>query len=326
VTVTRAVPEPVSLLHRDVVTAEVMERVAASGIDPAAGEVLRRLPLALAEVEGDAIRDFAGVQVDPTEGTLTLNAPDELGRVREVRRGDEVHLAWYRWTQAAAGNVGAGEIRLVEQGPSVRPRVTGATNPLPTAWGADRERDEDAVARGFGPQTGEPVTSGDWERLVRAALGRRAAGWLVRVWGYPERTLMSTALWPLPFAMVPGSGSGPAVDAERTALERALETAGPDTLLVALGPVQGGLDDDELEQARRTCQALVARWAERIPTVRRVLVTRLWPLHAVGSAPGPFPRFSLHEVRGELVDARGRRAVVPHAALLLNAAVVGCEP
>jgi hypothetical protein len=316
VTVERSIPEPVSLLDKDVVTAEVVDALAVAGLPPRAVDLLRSLPLARFTVPGaEDVVDFEGLAVDAGDGTVTLHAPDDRGRLRKLRRGDEVVFDWYRRTQGREGNVAPGSILLVEQAPSTRPRVTDVVNPLATSWGEDRERDEDAVLRVFGPQTGVPVTPADWERLIRVTLGGDAAGWDVRVWSYAERSLLSTALWP-PHDAAPE-------DAERRALADALVDAGPDTLLVVLGPRDGSLPDGALEPIRRTVDGLVARWAERLPTIRRAVVSRLWPVWLDGEGAGVLPTHALDGLRGALVDRQGRRADVPRATLLLNAVVVG---
>ncbi len=315
IAVSRAVPEPVSLLHGDIVTRGVLDRLVLGGMHRDAAAVVKALRLAEFSVEEQRpIVDFEGLGVDAVEGTITLNAPDPLGQMRKLRRSDRLKLEWYRRTSASGGNVEPGAIALVEQGPTARPRLTGVSNPLATVWGADRERDEDAIARVFGPQMGVPVIAADWERLIRQALGKRATGWVVRVWGYSERTLVSNTLWP------PHS-SEPAHPA-RVRLEAELASAGPDALLVVLGPDNRVIDEDEVEICRQAISALVARWEERIPTIRSAVVTAFWPLNLRGDGPGPLPRFSLRDFRGVLSDPQGARIDVPNTTLLLNAAVV----
>jgi hypothetical protein len=316
VVVSRAVPEPVSLLHENVVTPATLDRLASSGLPASAQAVVRDLPSALIVVDGqEALADFAGVDVEPNEGVVTLHAPDARGRTRALRRGQTVELRWYRRTSGGGGNVPAGAIDFVEQAIGTRPRLVGVTNPLPTAWGQDRERPEEATLRVFGPQAGLPVTPADWERLLRIELGARAERWVVRVWGYAERTLLSCAVWP-PHRAAP-------VDRERSRFERELASAGPEALVVVLGPTDAVLGEVELEEARRIVEAAVGRWADRVPAVRRAVVTRLWPLRVEGSWTRPTPCFSPRDVTGELVDPSGGRSAAPGVAVLLNAAVVG---
>ncbi len=312
--VSRAVPEPVSMLFEDIVTPATLEQLATSGLPASAARALRMLPCSVLMVDGTTpLVNFDGVDVDAVQGIVTLNAPDAVGRTHTLRRGQQVELRWYRRTQAALGNVGADQINFAEQAMTTRPRVARVTNPLPTFWGQDREREEDAVLRVFGPQTGVPVTPADWERLVRVELGARGEDWTVRVWGYAERTLLSHDLWP-PHDMG-------VEDPERARLSKALQTAGADTLLVVVGPESGVLSDVDLAHAKRLIRALVARWGARTGAVRDAEVTRYWPLTLEGEHDGVTPSFSPRESHGTLVDPLGRRGPVPRVALLLNAAI-----
>lgn len=316
VVVSRAVPEPVSLLHEDVVTPDTLDRLASSGLPASAQAVVRAIPSGLIVVDGqDELADFAGVDVEPNEGVVTLHAPDTRGRTRALRRGQRLELRWYRRTSGGAGNVPAGAIDFVEQAQGTRPRLVGVTNPLPTSWGQDRERPEEATLRVFGPQAGLPVTPADWERLLRIELGARAERWIVRVWGYAERTLLSHALWP-------AHGPMPA-DAERARFERELAVAGPEALVVVVGPTDAVLGEIELAEARRIVEAAVGRWSDRVPAIRRAVVTRLWPLRAEGAWSRPTPMFSPKDVDAVLVDPLGGRGPAPVVAVLLNAAIVG---
>lgn len=320
VTVARAVPEPVTLLHEDLVDADVMRRLTGLGLSRSARAFLTQLPLAHFDVsDADPILDFNGVALDPSLGVTTINAPDSTGAARQLRRGERLELTWYRRTDAAAGNVGPGEIRLVEQAPGTRPRLTRVTNPLGTHWGADREEDNAAVQRVFGPQVQTPITPADWERLIRSELGTRAAKWQLRVWGHSERSLISHALWP---------PIGPEGDeAETSRLRRALTRAGPETLLVVLGPSEAPLSGEDLDWSRQVIEALVQAWSERVPMVRRVLVTPLWTLHLRSVDPVDdlvLPRFGLAGLEGELTDGRSRQTM-PRATFLLNAAIATAE-
>lgn len=312
--VSRAVPEPISLLFEDVVTPGTIARLGASALPASVRRVVSAIPTAMFMVDGrEPIADFAGVDIEPSEGVVTLHAPDANGRTRALRRGQEVELRWYRRTTGAAGNVPTGAIDFVEQAPTTRPRLVAVSNPLPSAWGEDRERADEAVQRVFGPQIGLPVTSADWERLVRIELGSVAESWVVRVWGYAERTMLSHALWP----------ASPNVDEVRDRFVRELTTAGPDALVVVLGPKDAVLSEVQLDQARRVIESLVARWAERVPSVRRAVVSRLWALRADGLGDGTVPAYAPLGLSGQLVDVTGRVAPIPQVEVLLNAAVVG---
>lgn len=315
-TVERAVPDALSLMHEDVITREVLSDLADSGVSEGAARWLRALPVARFDVSDDEpILDYEGVGVDAADGTVTLLAPDASGQVRRLRRGQEVVLRWYRRTDGEGGNVDRGAISFVEQGPSVRPRLTGVTNPLPTAWGADREASEEAVRRVFGPPAGVPVTPADWEREILVSLGARARGWRVRVWGHAERALVASACWPVD-----------GVDPETRALRDALAYAGPDTLLVAVGNDAGPPSPADLAWSREAIAALVSRWSVRLPAVRAAIVTPMHVLRLRGTADGPTPTHALRGLEGVLSDASGRSAPVPDVDLLLNAVVVGVGP
>ncbi|MCA9568286.1 MAG: hypothetical protein KC656_10600, partial [Myxococcales bacterium] len=317
VTVQRAIPEPVHLLYKDVLTRDTLDRLGRAGLHPSTRDRLASMPIARMTFGTDGeIRDFRGVEVDPSEGVLVLNAPDDQGGLQPLRRGERVRMDWYRRTDAGLANLPPHSIRLVEQAPTVSPRLVSVDNPLGTLHGSDRESQEAAVQRVFGPSIPTPVTPGDWERLVRHALGPRARGWLVRVWGYSERSLMSTALWP-PASL--------ADDPRTAALDDALRTAGPETLLVALGPDHAVLGEEDLGWARSVEEGLVAEWADRVPLVTAALVTPLWPLVLEPASEDPgitTPAYALKGLDGALVDGMGRRSPPPRATLLLNAAIV----
>jgi len=317
-TLTRAVPEPMHLLFQDIVDRDVLENLSRLGLDPSTSECLSKLRLSrLVKGGGEVIDDFQGIEVDPVEGRIVLNAPDSFGSFERFRRGERVHLQWYRRTDANVGNLVAGEIRLVEQAPSVRPRLLEVSNPLGTAHGGSRESNESVVDRVFGPQLTMPVTPADWERVIRRALGPRARGWLIRAWGYSERSLVSTALWPPPSA-----GQEPETDA----LRDALRSAGPDSLLVCLGPKSGVLDPESLHWARGVVAGVVREWAQRVPLVRSVIVSPIWALRLRSEEPRTTPAYCLRGVRGLLVDRTGREAAPPRATLLLNGAITEVSP
>lgn len=311
VTLQRAVPEPVHLLYKDIVTREVLEALARRGLHPSTAATLARLPVAVVTTPSEALVDFEGTAVDPTDGLVVLNAPDEDGRIATLRRGERVQVAWYRRTDAETANLPPNSLRLVEQAPTTRPDLASVAHPLGTHFGLERESQEAAVQRVFGPTVPTPITPGDWERLIKAELGPRGEGLLVRVWGYSERSLMSTAIWP------PAHVGD---EATSTALAGALPTAGPETLLVAVGPQTGSLSAADLSWADAVVTGLVNTWSNRVPMITNALVTPLWPLRC--TSPLTTPAYNLRGLKGTLSDAKGRRCSPPAATLLLNAVIV----
>jgi len=319
VTIERAVPEAASLQFEDLVTPAVVEDVREQPIPDAIRELLESLPLARFSVpRRAAIENFSGVGVDPSSGELTFNAPDEGGRVRRLRPGTEITLDWYRRTDGAAGDVPAGAIQFVEAPPGASPQLVGARNPVGTFFGSDRESEDAAQERLFGPAGDVPVLAADWERAIHVELGERGGDWTVRVWTYAERSLLSHRLWP-PTAL--------GVDEETERLRAALTSAGPDRLLVVLGPPDALLDEGQLDWARSVVDGLVNRVRRRVPAIRSALVTRLWPLVWVGGMPGAegLPAFDLAGAGGLLRDPNGREAPAPDHGILLNAAAVEVE-
>ncbi len=315
----RNVPTDVTMLFDDLIDGKVMEQLLEEPIHPTAASVLRALALSHFPVaDQEAIVDWDGVKLDVSEGALTINAPSADGTFRVVRPGTRLRLDWYRRTDGERGNKPAGVIRLVEQPPQVVPTIDAITNPLGTYYGSNREEPEAAIERLFGPAGGTPVLAADFERVVRQALGNRGRGWMVRCWTYAERALVSTSLWPI-------VGPEEPQDADIVELGIALDEAGPDTLLVAIGLPGGVLPDDDLDWARRTVKRSVQRLARRLPTVKEALVTRLWPLRMeVTSEAEEFltPSYDLDHMVGEVFDSIGRTmAERPKAVVLLNAAV-----
>lgn len=317
----RNIPTQVSMLHEDLVTPEVVRELLEGPISSGAADVMRRLALSHFSVPGaDAVTDWAGVQIDASEGTVTLNAPDREGQYRVFRPGVRISFDWYRRTHGAAGNQPADRIRLVEQPPApATPSLDAVTNPFATFYGASRELPEAAMDRMFGPTGGVPVLASDFERSIRQALGARGYGWHIRCWTYAERALVSTALWPF-------GGAGAEADAESERVRARLDKAGPETLLVVLGPPDGQMSDADLDWARRTVRAMVRRLAARLPVVREAVVTRFWPLQleARGAPPTDIitPSYDLQNMDGQLRDRVGRVAAsIPQATLVLNGAV-----
>ena len=319
-TITRNVPTQLSMLYEDILTRPVVTQLLEEPIPRSAADVLRKLSLCYFSVDGqDPIVDWEGVQVDPSEGTMTINAPDETGAFRTFRTGADINLEWYRRTDGASGNRKPNEIVLPEQPPSLVPKIDAVTNPLGTFFGADRESPKAAIDRLFGPGGATPVMASDWERLVRGALGSRGRGWFVRAWTYTERTLVSSAFWPFSsFTQEP--------DAEVNRVAARMAQSGPDTLLVVVGPQNGVLADEDLDWARRTIRRMVQRLNRRVPTMRDAIVTRFWPLtmEVTEETPELYPPvFDLQAMQGnKLSDPYGRLAEDrPKAMLLLNAAV-----
>lgn len=318
VAIERSVPEAASLLYPDVVGPEVLARLTA---EPFAGDVralLTTLPMARFKVSGqEPLRDYQGLAVDSAAGQVMFNGIDRDGRQRTLRRGDSVELTWYRRTDGGRGNVPAGAIRLVEQANGSAALVDRVANPLATFYGANRETDRAAMDRLFGPGDAAPVLPADFERLIRHALGARGEGWEVRCWTWAERALGTTSLWP-----VPSLGAPP--DPERLLLLHELAGAGPEKLLVLIGPRQGLLADADLDWARRATRGLIQRLSRRTPALRDAIVGRLWPLTLTAPAiPSDLllPCFCAEELDGVLTDALGRSAPPPRG-LLLNGAIL----
>lgn len=320
--IARTVPEAMTLLHPDVIGPAVRAALAAQRLPAETRALVSAFPIArFTHSSGPPILDFAGVSLDSTQGELLLNGRDGAGQQRELRQGDAVTLDWYRRTDGARGNIPAGALRNAEIELSAGPLVGRATNPLATWFGVDRESDSAVMARLFGPPDGVPVLPADFERLFRAELGPRAAGWILRVWTYAERSLQETALWPIPPLGQPD-------DAEVLALRADLEAAGPEILLVVVGPTEGHLSAAELDWARHAIRGACARVADRIPTVRDALVGRCYPLRYARRGPDEAapstPCWAVEGLRGRLTDVDGRQAAPPRG-LLLNATVVAVE-
>ena len=162
----------------------------------------------------------------------------------------------------------------------------------------------------------------DWERLIRVSLGVRARGWIVRCWGHSERSLVSTALWPV-------FPKDPQIEREQLRLQRAIDNAGPEVLLVVLGPTKDIIDTEDLDWARGVIQGLVRKEQERLPLIKEIIVTRLYPLTQEilqEESAAALPSFALDSMRdGLLKDPEGRRSVAPAGRILLNGALVAQE-
>lgn len=321
VEIARNVPEAASLLHEDLVGPDAIESLLAEPLATDARALVEALPLAVFHpARQEPILDFEGVAVDSAAGQVVFNGIDRRGRQRSLRRGDRVDVRWYRRTDGDSGNVPAGAIRLVEQDGGPGPLLASVVNARATFFGTNRETDQAAIDRLFGPTDATPVLPSDFERLVRHALGSRGEGWQVRCWTYAERALVTTALWPPPRL-------GVAPDEERTRLEAELAAAGPDQLLVLVGPRRGEISLADLDWARQAIRGLCGRIGRRVPTVRDAVVARLWPLRleSEGMLALDLPCFAVEGLPGILVDERGRRTAPPRG-LLLNGAVVEVGP
>ena len=315
ITIERAVPESASLQFEDLVTPRVVEQLLEQPIPSQTARLLERLPLSRFTWRRGDLNDYEGLAVDPSSGEIRFNAPDPRGHTTRLRPGTDVRIDWYRRTDGATGDVEAGAIEFVEAPPSVRPRLTAVHNPVGTFFGGDRESDAACQERVFGPSGDAPILPADWERALRAALGDRGAGWLVRCWTYSERSLMSHWFWPLPQA---------GVDPETEDLRELLRLSGPETLLFVVGPPQGRLDDKELDWTRQVVRSLVNRARRRNPSIREAIVTPLWPLtlESDDQAQRLLPAWDAAEMTGQLVDDEGRTSPCPGLGLLLNAAVI----
>ncbi|HNC96259.1 MAG TPA: hypothetical protein PKW90_09065, partial [Myxococcota bacterium] len=287
-------------------------------LSPGVRQLLKRLPLAHFSLEstGDRIKDYKGLAVDASLGEITLNAPDPSGDLRTIQPGDSVTVHWYRRTQGVVADVEAGAVAYVEHPPRVSPGLVAVTNPVGAFYGQDRETEQQCMERLFTRGSAVPVLAADWEHAIRQHLGARAGGWTVRVWTHAERTLVPHALWPLPDA-----------DEDALELEAQLQTAGPDCILVALGPDQSVLTEAELTWARHAISALVQQVRRRFPAIRDAIVTRFWPLTLRTDGPMEelLPCFDGHLLPGLAEDPQGREVQLP-GALLLNAAVVQVLP
>ncbi|MBT3217479.1 MAG: hypothetical protein HN348_00165 [Proteobacteria bacterium] len=319
VTIQRNVPEPVSLLNEDLVDKEVIEHLLLEPIPKDAAKVLRELPVARLAVNGkEDIHDWEGTDIDPCSGVVTMNAPDNHGRRRDLRQGTGMTLSWYRRTDGSWGNVQAGGINIIELPPGSVPSISQVGNPLGTLFGEDRESPHAAVNRLFGPAGGTPVLPSDFEQLFRQALGSRASDWYIRVWSYAERALVTTALWPF------GEGDEPRDDSTEK-LRAALKTAGPESLLVVLGPLDKKMSDLEFEGAAAMIHKRVSQLRKRIPAVREAIVGRLWPLDLQviddDEDHTELPTHDTTGLQGELVDGKGRRGTPPPSTLMLNGVV-----
>ncbi|MGC6508957.1 MAG: hypothetical protein ACON4U_11100 [Myxococcota bacterium] len=322
VVIERNIPESVNLLFDDIVNLDVMAHLTSENLSQDVKGLLKSFPLAHFEVsDGQPIKDFHGIWFDPTstadEGALMrLNAPDNTGHQRRLRPNDTIELNWYRRTEGDRGNVPSGLVEVIEQPPNTSPLLLSARNPLATFYGSDREHEHEAIQRMFTPASSVPVTSADWEREFRVAMGVKGRGWMVRCWSHSERSMLSTALWPLsddPFA----------IDVVNASLRNQLRDAGPETLMVVVGSLDEVISDEELDWARGVCFGVMRRMLDRLPMIQNLIVTRFWALSMHSqNLDLPTPCFMAGQMDGHLTDRHDRTAQPPNARILLNAAVV----
>lgn len=326
-TIQRNIPEAINLLFDDVVNKDVINHLLRDNIPVDTARILSKLPVSYFEVTGAAaVQDFEGVWLDPTavsgEGAMVrLNAPDDSGYQRKIRPGKAVTLNWYRRTDGAYGNVGAGAIQVVEQPPRATPLLLEVHNPLGSFYGSAREDEQEAIERMFSPSAGIPVTPSDWERVFRVAFGVRGRGWVVRCWGYAERNLMTTQLWPI-------DETGMSLDHDLVRLKRSIDNAGTGSLLVVIGKKNGEIPDSDLDWARGVIRGLIRKQMERIPIITEAIVTKFHPLtlHCKQeNSEIPTPNFLIDDMKGELEDINGYRSTISKGRLLLNAGVVATE-
>lgn len=320
IAIQRALPEAVTLLTEDVLTDESMSGMQSDPFPEEIRRLLGKLPLAYAEIGNLRIVDFQGLPVDAVAGVLTVNAPDSDGTLVPVRPGQELRLGWYRRTDGARGRIEPLALAYAEQPPGVSPGIQAAINPLGASGGADRETEDACIQRLFGPGTDTPILPTDWERSIRQALGPESHGWIIRCWGYAERTLIATTIWP---STIASGRDGMDGDPESAAFLEALRDAGPDVLVVTLGRADRTLNRSELSRAREVVDGLVRQARQRLGTFQRALVTPIWPLRlrlrGAAELP-PLPAFRV-QASGWLVDTDGRESpCLP--TLMLNAAVV----
>jgi hypothetical protein len=327
--VTRNIPEPINLLFDDIVNMDVIQHLLRDNIPVDTARILERMPLSYFSVSASApIQDFQGLWLDPTASSgdgalMKINAPDNNGHQTALRPGKTVTLDWYRRTDGEYGNVLPGAIQVIEQPPRAEPVILSVHNPLATFFGTARENEQEAIERMFSPSGAVPVLPTDWERLFRVSLGIRARGWIVRCWAHAERSLVSSALWPI-------DDTGFAVDREAMRLRRSLANAGPETLLVVLGPKNRMITEDELDWARGLLTGIVKRQMRRLPIIRKIIVTRFWPLTLrcnEANADIALPTYDIDEMKGEVFSIADPevRCEPPEVHLFLNAAVVSTE-
>lgn len=318
VPVQRGIPEAISLLSEDVLSPDIIGRMADDPLPETVRELLARLPLSSIQIlEGERVRDFRGMQLDPVSGTLMTHAPDPNGETLPLRIGQTLRLDWYRRTDGALGRVEPEAISFVEHPPTSRPALVAVTNPLGNTGGMDRESEEACIQRLFGPGSDTPILPTEWERTIRTALGPEARNWIVRCWGYAERTLISTTLWPPPEMEI---------DEETLQLSAALLQAGPDTLVVAVGRTDRCLDQGEVVRVRLVVEALVRRAQQRLGNFHHAIVTPLWPLRLRSRSKINLPVLPCFRLSssGWLTDTEGRESPAT-TALMLNAAVIAVD-
>lgn len=295
VPIVHTTPELVTLLRKDIVTRDGVDRDRAHPLlqDPlgapgGASELLNRFPIAsISTSDGGSIDDWVGVGLDAATGELSLNAPDEEAFTRQLSPRTTVKLQWYRYTDGAAGNLPVGAIRQLQGEKGTSLQVHGVYNPIPTFGGLDREPAGAAIERLLASGGGFPIVPADFERLVRHALRRRGKQWVVRCWTASERRLLPWTWW---------SPDGQRTDHQRT-LQSKLDLAGAETLLFVVGPPGSDATDTEMLQAEQAVREALTELKKRLPLVRDALVVRHWSLHEVRSS-----ELALHGDEPEALD------------------------
>lgn len=321
VSLSTSMPESLSLLWGNVVTRDVLRRLEHMSMPETVMGHLRSLPLARVQVprQAQALEDWVGMGVDPTEGRVVVNAPELEGQRLSLRRGDVVRLLWYRRTDGARANVMSRRVVVCEQSTLAPVPVRRVSNPLPMIGGQDAETSDQGIARLFSaPLRTLPVTSAEFEQWARLQLAELCSGWTLRCWGEAERSLLACDWW---------VGSEEAAIQVET-LQKALTEAGPRALLMVVGlPRQApaGVDFEKAQQQLlRAWEGLVGR----LPTLDTLVVAPFVPLTHETRGGTPLrvspesPRFDLKGLDGWLLEGRRVRPVPAHLWFYLNAAIV----
>lgn len=321
VTLASSQHETVSLLAKDLISRPLLEAFAHHLVPVSTLERLRTLPLAQAHLrrQEKTVLDWKGLTVDCPEGLLVLNGVDADSRELGMRRGDHVDLSWYRRTDGARGNVPEGSISVVEQSSLAPLPVRRVFNPLPTVFGRNREEVDQGIARMFSPPSATlPATAADFESWAALELSDLPQPWVIRCWGYAERTLLASDWW---------LGS----DADAKGVEEAaatLDRAGSRGLLMVVGSVTTPGTGPEFHRARLRLTRAWERLAGRLPTLDTLVVAPFVPLiHETRSgkvlrATPESPRFELKDLDGWLFAGRRVRPVPAHLWFYLNAGIV----
>lgn len=341
---TSALPEPTSLLWKDLLTREVLDRLQHTSLPASLQEQLRRIPLAdlrLQRPEGaellhpsrngfdpfhpgeegiqTATLDWRGLQVDPTEGIVVLNAPDVRGERLPLRRGDRLQMAWYRRTDGERGNVRAGRVTILEQSSSTPTPLRRVYNPLPMLFGRSAERVEQGMERLFSaPVRPLPATAGEFEQWAAQELAELLPRCTLRCWGEAERSLLACDWWL-------GSELEQSWTREAALL---LERHGPRALLLVVGLPRARPAGVDFVRVRQRLQRGWERLMPRLPTLEVLAVAPFIPLiHETRGGKTVYattdaPCFELKGLEGWLQDGNRARPLRGDIWFYLNAAIV----